>query len=47
MNRLIRDPKKKQPLLRTKLIVGPNPNLIKSEIDFEQLPQNNNYGGLL
>ena len=47
MNRLIRDPKKKQPLLRTKLIVGPNPNSIRSEIDFEQLPQNDNYGGLL
>ena len=47
MNRLIRDPKKKQPLLRTKLVVGPKPNLIRNEIDFEQLPQNDNYGGLL
>ncbi len=46
LNRLVQDPKKKQPLLRTKLIVGPNLNLIRSA-DFEQLPKNENYGGLL
>ena len=46
-NRLIQDPRKKRPLLRTKLITGPNPNLIRSDIDFEQLPKNESYGGLL
>lgn len=46
-NRLIQDPRKKRPLLRTKLITGPNPNLIRSDIDFEQLPKNESYGGLM